>query len=80
MIEQKLGLEDQPRAIVFHEKDGRRHCHAVWSRIDAQEMKAINLPFFKNRLMEISRELYLEHGWDMPHGMIGPRAPQSAQL
>jgi hypothetical protein len=70
MIEQKLGLGDQPRAILFHEKDGRRHCHAVWSRIDAQEMKAINLPFFKNRLMEISRELYLEHGWDMPRGMI----------
>lgn len=29
MIEQKLGLDGQPRAIVFHEKDGRRHAHAV---------------------------------------------------
>jgi hypothetical protein len=28
--EEKLGLTDQPRAIVFHEKNGRRHCHAVW--------------------------------------------------
>ncbi|HET7060868.1 MAG TPA: hypothetical protein VFI43_01675 [Nitrosospira sp.] len=27
--EKKLGLNDQPRAIVFHEKNGRRHCHAV---------------------------------------------------
>ncbi|MCD1625260.1 MAG: hypothetical protein ACU0B7_07855 [Paracoccaceae bacterium] len=24
-VEAKLGLEGQPRAIVFHEKDGRRH-------------------------------------------------------
>src|SRR5687767_14654106 len=28
-IEQKLGLGDQPRAVVFHEKDGRRHAHVV---------------------------------------------------
>jgi hypothetical protein len=69
-LEKELGLEDQPRAIVFHEKEGRRHAHAVYSRINANEMKAVNLPFFKNRLMEVSRELYLEHGWDMPRGMI----------
>ena len=24
-LENKLGLEDQPRAVVFHEKEGRRH-------------------------------------------------------
>ena len=29
-IENSLGLSDQPRAIVFHEKEGRRHAHAVW--------------------------------------------------
>jgi hypothetical protein len=32
-IAKKLGLQSQPRAIVFHEKDGRRHAHVVWSRI-----------------------------------------------
>ncbi|MEM8579694.1 MAG: hypothetical protein AAGF50_00665 [Pseudomonadota bacterium] len=37
-IEQRLGLRGQPRAIVFHKKEGRRHAHAVWSRIDATEM------------------------------------------
>lgn len=42
--EQKLGLDGQPRAIVFHEKEGRRHAHVVWSRIDVENMKAINLP------------------------------------
>ena len=69
-IEQKLGLEDQPRAIVFHEKQGRRHAHVVWSRIDTDEMKAINLPFYKMKLKDVSRELYLEHGWKMPPGFI----------
>lgn len=69
-IEQRLGLEGQPRAIVFHEKEGRRHAHCVWSRIDAQTMTARQLPFFKNRLMDVSRELYLENGWKMPRGLI----------
>jgi len=70
MVEQKLGLENHPRAIVFHEKEGRRHAHAVWSRIDAQTMTAKNLPFYKTRLSEVSKELYLENGWDLPKGFI----------
>ncbi|MGJ0453945.1 MAG: relaxase/mobilization nuclease domain-containing protein [Methylocystis sp.] len=68
-IEQKLGLENQPRAIVFHEKDGRRHAHAVWSRIDRNRMRAINMPHYKVKLRDVSRKLYLEHGWDMPRGL-----------
>ena len=32
-IEEKNGLRGQPRVVVFHEKEGRRHCHEVWSRI-----------------------------------------------
>jgi hypothetical protein len=31
-------------------------------------MKAINLPHFKNRLNALSKELYLEQGWDLPDG------------
>ncbi|MFC3051812.1 relaxase/mobilization nuclease domain-containing protein [Kordiimonas pumila] len=73
-VENKLGLDGQPRAIVFHEKEGadgmmRRHAHAVWSRIDAQELKARQLSFDRNKMQEISRELYLEHGWKMPEGL-----------
>lgn len=67
-IEKKLGIEGQPRCIVFHEKQGRRHCHCVWSRIDANEMKAIKLPYFKRKLNSIARELYLENQWDLPDG------------
>lgn len=71
-IEERLGLEGQPRAVVFHEKEGRLHAHCVWSRIDSQTMTARQLSFFKNRLMEVSRDLYLEHGWKMPRGMSAP--------
>lgn len=66
--EERLGLTGQPRAIVFHEKEGRRHAHAVWSRIDVAEMKAINLPHYKRKLKTLSRELFLEHGWRLPDG------------
>lgn len=67
-IEKKLDLVDQPRVIVFHEKEGRRHAHAVWSRIDTEEMKAINIAFPKRKLNDISKSLYLEHGWQLPEG------------
>ena len=73
-IEEVNGLSGQPRVIVFHEKEGRRHGHAVWSRIDADEMKAINLPFFKTKLREISRSLYMEHDWVMPRGLMDSEA------
>lgn len=71
--EEKLGLHGQPRAIVFHEKEGpgglRRHAHCVWSRIDSQTMTAINLPHYKMKLQDVSRSLYLQHGWEMPNGL-----------
>lgn len=68
--ENDLGLSGQPRAIVFHEKKGRRHCHVVWSRIDAVNMKAIKIDYYKRKLMDISRDLYIEHGWKMPRGFV----------
>lgn len=67
-VEERLGLQGQPRAVVFHTKDNRTHAHCVWSRIDADTMTAKQMSFFKKKLMGISRELYLEHGWAMPRG------------
>jgi len=69
-VEKKLGLTGQPRAIIFHEKQGRRHAHAVWSRIDENKMKAIELPFNHLKLRDISRDLFMEHGWTMPRGFV----------
>lgn len=62
-------LAGQPRVIVFHEKEGRRHAHLVISRIDAETMTAINLSHFKNKLQQVSRDLYLEHQWKLPPGL-----------
>lgn len=67
--ERRLGLDGQPRAIVFHEKEGRRHAHAVWSRIKADEMKAVQLSFTKTKMQDLARDLYREHGWRMPDGL-----------
>jgi hypothetical protein len=72
-IEERTGLDNHPRIIVFHEKEGRRHAHAVWSRIDAETMTAKNLPFFKTKMRDLSRELYLENDWKMPRGLMNSR-------
>ncbi len=69
-IEEKTGLTGHPRAIVFHEKGGRRHAHVVWSRIDAETMTAKRMSHFKLKLRDISRELYFEHNWQMPKGLV----------
>jgi len=68
-LAQANGLQNQPHVVIFHEKDGRRHAHVVFSRIDAQSMTAINLPHFKNRMQKLSRELFFENQWKMPNGL-----------
>lgn len=82
MIEERMGLTGQPRMIVFHEKEGRRHAHAVWSRIDPQTMTAKPLPFFKTKLRDIAKQLYLENGWSMPEGFrdVKLRDPRNCTL
>jgi hypothetical protein len=69
-IEAKMKLSGHPRAIVFHEKHGRRHAHCVWSRIDTDSMTAINLPHFKLKLRDMSRSLFLENNWQLPRGLM----------
>lgn len=80
--EQRLGLKDQPRAIVVHEKEGRRHAHVVWSRIDVNELKAIHLGRYKLALRDLSRDLFLDHGWVLPDGLAtyGNKSPLNFTL
>jgi hypothetical protein len=68
-IEEKFGLTNQPRAIVTHEKNARLHAHVVWSRIDTEQMKAIQLSHDRPKLKEVSRELFKEYGFAMPEGL-----------
>ncbi|MCD1624035.1 relaxase/mobilization nuclease domain-containing protein [Citromicrobium bathyomarinum] len=64
------GLKGQPHALIFHEKENRRHAHLVVSRIDSERMTVIPLPFFKMKLKEISKAAYLENGWRLPDGYV----------
>lgn len=80
--EQALGLDGQPRAVVLHEKEGRRHAHVVWSRIDVDELKAIHLGRFKLAMRDLSRDLFLDHGWTLPDGLAtyGNKSPLNFTL
>jgi hypothetical protein len=53
-------LKDQPRLIVFHEKEGRRHAHVIYSRIN-REGKAIELGLYKKKLTSFSYDLFEKH-------------------
>lgn len=66
--EAALDLADQPRAIVFHTKHGREHCHVVWSRIDAEHQKAVHIAFDREKLMRVTRDFAKEHFLDLPPG------------
>lgn len=80
--EKALGLSGQPRVVVFHEKRNRLHAHAVWSRIDPVTLTAVPMSFFKTRLAAISKDLFLEHGWELPkgHRENGWKSPDSFSL
>lgn len=67
-VEEKLGFSDQGRAIVFHIKDGREHAHVVWSRIDLEKEKAVQMSFDRDKLMMVTRLFAKEHGLELPKG------------
>ncbi|PLC04587.1 relaxase [Variovorax sp. RO1] len=66
--EAALGLADQPRAVVFHVKHGREHCHVVWSRIDAEHQKAVHIAFDREKLMQVTRSFARDNFLDLPAG------------
>lgn len=68
--EDRLGLTGQPRVVVIHEKEGRRHAHAVWSRVRCDELKAIHMPFDHRVLTQLTRDIVIERGWKLHPGMM----------
>ena len=64
-----MGLEGQPRAVIFHEKYGREHAHVVWSRIDDRALKAVHISHDKQKLRTICREFARDYGIELPKGM-----------
>lgn len=75
-VGERLGLAGQPRAVVFHVKGGREHCHVVWSRIDVDAMKAVQLSHDRQKLRAVARELAVEFGHELPAGLRNDRGAQ----
>lgn len=72
-IEAGLGLQGQPRAVVFHIKNGREHCHVVWSRIDRGTLKAIHISHDHMKLRSLARELGQEFKLSLPERLANDK-------
>ncbi|MCB9959702.1 MAG: relaxase [Rhodospirillaceae bacterium] len=68
-IETRLGLTGQPRAVLFHVKDGREHAHAVWSRIDGVQMQAVHMAHDRRKLCDMACRLADKFGHELPDGL-----------
>jgi len=77
-VEERLGLTSQPRAVIFHIKDGREHAHVVWSRVDATNEKAVQMSFDHQKLMMVTREFARDHGLQLPAGYSREAGAQKA--
>ncbi|MCC6206452.1 MAG: relaxase/mobilization nuclease domain-containing protein, partial [Hyphomicrobiales bacterium] len=76
LLEERLGLSGQPRIILFHTKNGREHCHIVWSRIDWRELKAIHLSHDRQKLRRCAQDLAAEFGTPLPPGLANDRGAE----
>lgn len=65
VLEQELGLDGQPRAVVLHEKKGRQHIHIVWCRTDLETMTmrsdSNNYLAHERASLKLEREFGHEH-------------------
>jgi len=62
VLAEKLGLEDQPRAVVLHEKKGREHAHVVFQRTDVERGRLISDSHNYARHREAGQQLEQELG------------------
>lgn len=66
-MEKRLGLDDQPRAVVYHEKKGRPHMHVVWQRTDIEQGKVIGNSNDYYIHKQLGRDLEKEFGHKQLH-------------
>ncbi|MCP3385956.1 relaxase/mobilization nuclease domain-containing protein [Bradyrhizobium sp. CCGUVB4N] len=87
-LEAELGLYGQARAVVLHRKEGREHCHIVWSRIDLDRMTAISDSHNYRKHEQVARDLEREFGHERVQGAHverdgqprPPRTPGHAEM
>jgi hypothetical protein len=75
-LEAALGLTGQARVVVIHEKEGREHCHIVWSRINLDRMAAISDSHNYRKHEEVARSLEKEFGLERVQGAHVERGDQ----
>ncbi len=75
-IERKLGLAEQARAVVFHVKHGREHCHVAWSRIDTERCRAVQISYDRQQLRLLARDFARDHGLELPDGLKRDRGAE----
>jgi hypothetical protein len=68
-VEKALGLANQARAVVFHVKYGREHCHVVWSRIDGARSRAVPISHDRQKLRTVTRDFARAHCLTLPEGL-----------
>ena len=83
-LERHLGLEGQPRFVIEHEKNGRVHRHALWSRIDADSMTALSDSLTYAKHEAAAREIERDCGLDPVASVLvkdreGPRPVRRAR-
>ena len=70
-IEKKLGLSNQPRAVVRHVyRDGREHWHTVWSRINSGKGVAVNFSHDWKKLRGLAQEFASDYGIAFPPALL----------
>jgi hypothetical protein len=68
VLEEKLGLQGQWRALVLRSTDGRQRLHAVWSRTDIDTMTLRPDSFNYRAHEQASAQLALEFGHEIVPG------------
>lgn len=73
VLEQELGFDGQPRAVVMHEKKGRQHIHVVWARtdIDTMTLRSDSQNYLAHE--RASQKLELEFGHEQVPGKHAKR-------
>ena len=78
-VEKEFGLIGQPRIIVEHIKEGRKHRHIVWQRTNYETEKLVVINDYKTRLVKQAREMERDYGHRIVNDYaIGPKFDQAA--
>lgn len=68
VLEEELGYQGQPRAVVLHEKHGRTHIHVVWQRTNVDTMTLVSDSWNYRAHERASLRLELEFGHEIVPG------------